>query len=234
VTTKVSWCASEAVLEILFGCGPRQVATDLVLTPIPAFYTELVAQASRAVEYRGWWRLAVIEDDSRRYNAVQHFEGNRVVDALYALSGPTSRVAFLGLAGGLADGIEIGRLVSIQSAVRDGEPSERCQPDDADAVDPVVSLTVDGLLEPPDVVTALAEERHAQVVDLEAHHFYRAARRTGALASMAWGLVTDRPASQPFWQVPIDDRALRLAAGRLTSLLHDWLDSQAGGTERVR
>ncbi|GAB3986373.1 hypothetical protein V1634_05925 [Plantactinospora veratri] len=211
---------AEAVLQTFFGCKPGDVPADFVCTPIPAFYSALVSRASDVVEYRGWWRMATVTLDRHRYGVVQHFEGSRVVDVLYALAGPGSRAAFLGLVGGLDDSVEIGDVVGIDVALRHGEPAERAigsLPAGA-----VTALTVDGMLEAAPV--GPASPGRAQVVDLETHFFYRAARGTAVAASAAWALVTDKPAVRPFWQVPLTDEDLDDAASRMFPVLNEWLD----------
>jgi hypothetical protein len=215
------------VLDVLFGCKPADVEPDLVCTPIPAFYAALVDAAEEAVEHRGWWRLATVAASGRRYCVVQHFEGSRVVDVLHALAGPASRVAFLGLAGSLHPAVRIGDLVRIGAAVRAGLPDEKpADPGAAGTAPGLTAVTVDGLLEKP------TGEGRAQLVDLETHFFFRAARAAGVAAATGWVLVTDEPGTRPFWQVPLGDPDLRRAAAALRASLHDWLDAPAGRVGR--
>lgn len=208
------------VLDVFFGCAPEDVADTVVYTPIPAFYYALVEDADRAEEHRGWWRLATVESGAARYSVVHHFEGTRIVDPVYALAGPDTRLGFLGLAGALTPGLDIGDVVRIGSAHRPPNGNSTEIADDAHA-HTVIGYTGDGLLD--DVADDAAHSVGADVVDLEAYFFFQAAHKRHARSAIAMAIITDKPGNEPFWSVRLDDETLRAAALRMSAdLLHAW------------
>ncbi|MGH3906831.1 MAG: hypothetical protein ACRDTE_22015 [Pseudonocardiaceae bacterium] len=216
------------VLKVFFGCAESDIADDVILTPIPAFYRALLNGADRVAEHVGWWRLASVTRDGHRYCVVLHFEGTRVVDPVHALVNDRSRFAFLGLTGGVAPEAEIGDLVRITSAGRaNGAVASWIGPEVLDAKIPSVrALTGNGLLDDPGDACAAARLMSASVIDLEAYFFFEALGVGGPAEGIALGLVTDRPGIVPFWDVELGDEDLAMAGARMAStVLEHWLSA---------
>lgn len=218
----------DRVLQVFFDCAESDVADDVVLTPIPALYRALLDGADRVVEHTGWWRLATAERAGRTYSAVLHFEGTRIVDPVRALVTDRSRVAFLGLVGGVASAARIGSLVRITSAGRvPGSVVSWAGPKELDFDVPSVrSLTGNGLLDDPETVRAAASRLFASVVDLETYFFFEALGTMRPVEGIALGLVTDLPGTVPFWDVALGDLDLAAAGTRMAStVLGHWLST---------
>jgi hypothetical protein len=215
----------ERVLEMFFGCAESDVADDVILTPIPAFYRSCLDGADQVAEHAGWWRLATVTRDGQRYSVVQHFEGTRVADPVLALGAARSRLAFLGLVGGVELGLGVGHLVRITSAGRaPGAVASWIGPDDVDDGMPAVrALTGNGLLDDPGRVRMTASRLSASVVDLETYFFFEALGAIAPVECVALGLVTDRPGVEPFWRVQLGDTELAEAGSRMVmTVLRHW------------
>jgi hypothetical protein len=222
---RVGTVERERVLEMFFGCAESDVADDVILTPIPAFYRASLAGADHVAEHAGWWRLATATRGGHRYSVVQHFEGTRVVDPVLALGTARSRVAFLGLVGAVAPGLDVGDVVRISSAGRaPGAVASWLGPEEPDIGIPVVrALTGNGLLDDPDRVRTEATRLAASVVDLETYFFFEALGAIAPIESLAFGLVTDLPGVEPFWRVQLGDAELAEAGSvMVATILRHW------------